>query len=238
MVAGMRRLGRGGKHPCLLREESMLMICDLFVRASSGFKLNVLNLKSFDLNLGQHTTSPNAAIGVSIDGSDWVTINATQGTNAIPIPSSTKEKLLHPSVVRINVEGWQNNRINLESVVLNSVRESFGSCQADPGFEYFAFRMRSYFHTNHPNWPSSSSGILYRQCVLSRTVNTLEASSPNIVHYPGPIPARRGQPSLAIPSWGAFQRRNPRQCPARRGADGYSVVWKCTWSFVSVFQSK
>ncbi|PPQ72030.1 hypothetical protein CVT26_006720 [Gymnopilus dilepis] len=88
--------------------------------ASSGFKLNVLNLKSLDLHLGQHTTSPNAAIGVSIDGSDWVTINATQGTNAIPVPSSAKEKLLHPSVVRINVEGWQNNRINLESVVLNS----------------------------------------------------------------------------------------------------------------------
>ena len=91
-------------------------------RASSGFKLNIQNLHSLTLNLGEHTTSPSAAVGVSIDGSDFTTVNVSTGVNTIPLP--TKTQLISRSastLVRINVQGWQNNRINLESIVLNSV---------------------------------------------------------------------------------------------------------------------
>ncbi|KAF9472634.1 SGNH hydrolase [Pholiota conissans] len=90
--------------------------------AGSGFKLNVKNLRSLSLNLGEHTTSPFAAIGVSVDGSNFVTVNASAGANSIPIlpgPLSSSHTNA-TSIVRINVEGWQNNRINLESLVLNS----------------------------------------------------------------------------------------------------------------------
>ncbi|KDR78245.1 hypothetical protein GALMADRAFT_138363 [Galerina marginata CBS 339.88] len=85
----------------------------------SGFKLNVKNLKSLSLNLGPHTTTPFAAVGVSVDGSDFVTVNASAGANTIPLPTP-RGRPSASSIVRINVEGWQNNRINLESITLNS----------------------------------------------------------------------------------------------------------------------
>ncbi|KAF8154301.1 SGNH hydrolase-type esterase domain-containing protein [Crassisporium funariophilum] len=90
--------------------------------AGSGFKLNVRNLRSLSLNLGPHTTLPLAAVGVSVDNSDFFTVNASAGTNIIPLASSTaaESDKSKSTVVRINVEGWQNNRINLESIVLNS----------------------------------------------------------------------------------------------------------------------
>ncbi|PPQ80335.1 hypothetical protein CVT25_003618 [Psilocybe cyanescens] len=87
----------------------------------SGFKLNVKNLKSLSLDLGEHTTSPSAAVGVSVGGSDFFTVNASTGITAIPLPNSVAN--LHSkssTIVRINVEGWQNNRINLENIILNS----------------------------------------------------------------------------------------------------------------------
>ncbi|PBK69341.1 hypothetical protein ARMSODRAFT_886424 [Armillaria solidipes] len=83
--------------------------------AGSGFKLHVQNLRSLALNLGPHTTSPLASIAVSIDYNNFTTVNVSFGTNAIPLEPSSPS-----SVVRINVEGWENNRINLESLVLNS----------------------------------------------------------------------------------------------------------------------
>ncbi|KAK0440072.1 hypothetical protein EV421DRAFT_1962947 [Armillaria borealis] len=83
--------------------------------AGSGFKLHVQNLRSLALNLGPHTTSPLASIAVSIDYNNFTTVNVSSGTNAIPLEPSSPS-----SVVRINVEGWENNRINLESLVLNS----------------------------------------------------------------------------------------------------------------------
>ncbi|KAF5329503.1 hypothetical protein D9619_009086 [Psilocybe cf. subviscida] len=85
----------------------------------SGFKINVLNLKSLALTLGEHTTAPVAAVGVSVSGSDFITVNVSAGANVIPLPAS-RGLSFKPSVVRINVEGWQNNRINLESIILNS----------------------------------------------------------------------------------------------------------------------
>lgn len=89
-------------------------------RAGSGFKLYVQNLKSLGLSLGEHTTIPLVSLGVSIDYQPFVTVNVSAGLNNIPITSEGNGK--NPRVVRINAEGWQNNRMNLESIVLNAVR--------------------------------------------------------------------------------------------------------------------
>jgi hypothetical protein len=90
--------------------------------ASSGFKLAIEDLSSLVLNLGPHTTVPNASIGVSVNFESFRTVNVSQGRNEIPlsIPGSSfspaNGKL---STVRINVEGWQNNRMNVETIELN-----------------------------------------------------------------------------------------------------------------------
>ncbi|KAK0457030.1 SGNH hydrolase [Desarmillaria tabescens] len=83
--------------------------------AGSGFKLRVQNLRSLALNLGPHTTSPSASIAVSVDYNNFTAVNVSSGINDIPVETPSRS-----SVVRINVEGWQNNRMNLESLVLNS----------------------------------------------------------------------------------------------------------------------
>ena len=94
-------------------------------RAGSGFKLHVKGLTSLLLNLGPHTTAPLASIGVSVNYAPFYTVNVSSGANVIPLsdPSSAqKAPVKGPTqVVRINVEGWQNNRINLESITLNKV---------------------------------------------------------------------------------------------------------------------
>lgn len=76
------------------------------------------------LNLGNHTTAPLTSIGVSVNYDAFMTVNVSAGTNVIPLSSSatkgdSNEKTT--SVVRINVEQWQNNRMNLESIILNNV---------------------------------------------------------------------------------------------------------------------
>ena len=101
--------------------------------------MRVQDLTSLTLNLGPHTTSPLASIGISVDYEPFYTVNVTQGSNAIPLHGSSISTITAPtgnsesgaeavprtmtnsSVVRINVEGWQNNRINLEAIVLNKV---------------------------------------------------------------------------------------------------------------------
>jgi hypothetical protein len=77
-------------------------------------------LKSLSLTLGQNTSSP-AAVAVSIDYGPFFTVNVTQGVNAIPLQAA---KTYQPgsTVVRINVEGWQNNRVELRSIQINQVR--------------------------------------------------------------------------------------------------------------------
>ncbi|KAI0073215.1 SGNH hydrolase [Panus rudis PR-1116 ss-1] len=85
--------------------------------AGSGFKLHVENLQSLALNLGNHTTTPQASLGVSIDYHAFQTVNVSAGSNIIFTRNDFGKE--RTSVVRINAEGWQNNRVNLESVVLN-----------------------------------------------------------------------------------------------------------------------
>ncbi|CAK5282002.1 unnamed protein product [Mycena citricolor] len=95
--------------------------------AGSGFKLHVANLQSLALSLGPHTTQPNAAVGVSVDYGAFITANVSAGVNQIPLPpSALGKKKSEATVVRVNVEGWQANRINLEEIILNEVRSVLG----------------------------------------------------------------------------------------------------------------
>ncbi|KAJ8456565.1 hypothetical protein ONZ45_g18671 [Pleurotus djamor] len=89
--------------------------------AGSGFKLHAENVKSLQLQLGPHTTAPFAAVGVSINYEPYFTVNVTEGLNTIPLDSPTpnSRRRSQRSVIRINVEGWQNNRMNLEKIILN-----------------------------------------------------------------------------------------------------------------------
>ncbi|KAI0830363.1 SGNH hydrolase-type esterase domain-containing protein [Trametes gibbosa] len=89
--------------------------------AGSGIKLHVQDLSSLTLHLGPHTTAPLASIGVSVDYEPFYTVNVSAGVNRVPLSDNKKraEKKRTSSVVRINVEGWQNNRINLESIIVN-----------------------------------------------------------------------------------------------------------------------
>ncbi|KAB5591321.1 hypothetical protein CTheo_5237 [Ceratobasidium theobromae] len=84
--------------------------------AGSGLKFVASGLTSLTLNLGNHTTTPQAAVALSVDYSDFTTLNVSAGANVIPIPASAVGQ---DRVIRINVEGWQNNRMHLESIVTN-----------------------------------------------------------------------------------------------------------------------
>ncbi|KAK7448419.1 hypothetical protein VKT23_013682 [Stygiomarasmius scandens] len=92
--------------------------------AGSGLKLHVNNLKSLSLTLGPHTTTPAAAVGISLNYNDFITFNVSEGKNDIPLSQlaglSSDSERSRSSVVRLNVEGWQNNRIDLQNITINS----------------------------------------------------------------------------------------------------------------------
>ncbi|KAG9082958.1 hypothetical protein FRC07_014052, partial [Ceratobasidium sp. 392] len=88
--------------------------------AGSGFKLVASCLTSLTLHLGNHSTSPQLAAALSVDYSDFTTVNITAGANVIPIPAVPASAKGKNRVVRINVEGWQNNRLHLEKIELNT----------------------------------------------------------------------------------------------------------------------
>ncbi|KAF9494762.1 SGNH hydrolase [Pleurotus eryngii] len=87
--------------------------------AGSGFKLHVKNATTMKIQLGPTTTTPFAAVGVSVDYEPFFTVNASAGWNDIPLPAAPTFKRSDKSVIRVNVEGWQNNRINLQTIVFN-----------------------------------------------------------------------------------------------------------------------
>lgn len=159
-------------HPGLFQVHRFLTQL-ILTRAGSGFKLHVKNLKSLTLNLGNHTTTPFAAVGVSVNYGEFVTFNVSEGANPISLGASASHHGSDStSVVRVNVEGWQNNRINLKSIVLNSVREH-------PPFEIKVHanpvRLRAWSSrvpvsrpTNPPNSRSNSSATLFLRLVLFR----------------------------------------------------------------------
>ena len=85
-------------------------------------KLNIDNLDSLALNLGPHTSYPNATIAVSLDYGEFLSFNVSQGHNVIPLEALSEGEIISKnSVVRINSQGWQNNRVNLESIEVNQV---------------------------------------------------------------------------------------------------------------------
>ncbi|KAG9095080.1 hypothetical protein FS749_011141 [Ceratobasidium sp. UAMH 11750] len=84
--------------------------------AGSGLKIVASNLSSFILNLGD-ITSQTTPVGLSIDYANFTTINVAPGENVIPIPPATSKK---DRVVRLQVQGYYNNRMQLESIVLNA----------------------------------------------------------------------------------------------------------------------
>ena len=88
--------------------------------AGSGFKLNVLGLESLNLTLGNHTTSPLVSIGVSVDYGAFYQVNVSAGVNVIPLEGLETGGSKN-TVLRINAQQWQDNRINLETLTLNSV---------------------------------------------------------------------------------------------------------------------
>ncbi|KAF9263171.1 SGNH hydrolase [Marasmius fiardii PR-910] len=92
--------------------------------AGSGLTLNIENLKSLQLELGQHTTTPVAALGIIFNQGVTTTVNVSQGINDIPFPAKLgveeAEAAKTKTVVKLNVEGWQDNRIDLRSVVVNA----------------------------------------------------------------------------------------------------------------------
>lgn len=83
--------------------------------AGSGFKLHVAGLSSMILNLGPLTTSPSLPVGVSVNYGPFVQVNVTAGANSIPLGLSGPTT----SVVRINAQSWQYNRMQLQSIILN-----------------------------------------------------------------------------------------------------------------------
>jgi len=91
----------------------------------SGFKLAVEDLTSLSLHLGPHTTSPLVSLGVSVNFETFRTVNVSEGANIIPLSVTSDTLTLNSkkktqAIVRINTEGWQNNRMNLETIELNA----------------------------------------------------------------------------------------------------------------------
>lgn len=98
-----------------------LSLCALPYRAGSGIKLHTKNLRNLTLNLGSHTTEPLVSVGVSVNYAAYTTVNVSAGANVISLPAGQSED--GRSVVRITTEGWQNNRMQLESIAVNHVRQ-------------------------------------------------------------------------------------------------------------------
>lgn len=88
--------------------------------AGSGFKLHATGLTRLVLNLGSFTTSPQVAVGLSINYGNFTTLNLTAGPNTISLPNAKTGRSL---VLRFNVEGWQQNRLQLESITVNQVKQ-------------------------------------------------------------------------------------------------------------------
>jgi hypothetical protein len=96
------------------------LITQIF-RTASGFKIRVQGLTSLTLNLGNHTTSPVAAAGITVNDGTILNVNVSQGANPIPL-NLTGLTQSSDIVVGVNMQGWQNNRMNLLSIDVNTVR--------------------------------------------------------------------------------------------------------------------
>ncbi|TFK19639.1 SGNH hydrolase [Coprinopsis marcescibilis] len=88
--------------------------------AGSGFKVNVRNLKTLAINLGEYTSWPSAPASISFDNGPAMTYSLTSGANEIPVPKVAGKPRGAATLVRVNVEGWQRNRIQFQSLSVNA----------------------------------------------------------------------------------------------------------------------
>ncbi|KAF8322144.1 hypothetical protein DL93DRAFT_2162987 [Clavulina sp. PMI_390] len=107
--------------------------------AGTGFKLYVKNLKSISLNLGNLTTSPYVAAGLSVDYANFTSLNLTAGINAITLP----QPIAKSTVLRFNVEGWVSNRLQLESILINEDAELQPYTQSSVKFQFIGDSLTS-----------------------------------------------------------------------------------------------
>ncbi|KAK6987470.1 SGNH hydrolase [Favolaschia claudopus] len=96
--------------------------------SASGFALALSTpstLKSITLNLGQNTTFPLVALGVSINYGEWVPFNASAGPNQVPLPSllQTKSKK-EITTIRILTQMYFSSQMHLESIDIEVSSES------------------------------------------------------------------------------------------------------------------
>ncbi|THH04832.1 hypothetical protein EW145_g5236 [Phellinidium pouzarii] len=105
--------------------------------AGTGFKLNVQNLTAMTLNLGTHTSAPLASVGVSLNYGPFVTVNVSSGSNVLPLDSiGLSGSSEGNTVVRINSWNWEQNRVNLESIALNSGAELLPYTPSNLAFQF------------------------------------------------------------------------------------------------------
>lgn len=83
----------------------------------SGFKLVASGLTSLTLHLGPYTNYPVVSVAVSVDYSEFSTVNVSSGANSIPIPAATTKG---NRVVRLNVEASTGTRMHLQQIELNA----------------------------------------------------------------------------------------------------------------------
>lgn len=88
----------------------------------SGLTLHVEGLSSLSLQLGRKTTQPSVAVGLSVNYGPFTDLKLTNGTNQIPlnITATPRGGLPRSLVIRLNVQGWQNNNMYLEKIILNN----------------------------------------------------------------------------------------------------------------------
>lgn len=101
----------------------------LSYRAGSGFKLSVRNLKSLTLDIGEKTSGPFAPTAVSLNNGPFVTYNLTTGANVIDVNGLAGSK--GNTLVKVNVEGWQQNRLQLKGLEVNRVSRIFSPQGSD-----------------------------------------------------------------------------------------------------------
>jgi hypothetical protein len=136
----------------------------LSYRAGTGFKLNVVNLRHLEVNLGEYTTQPFAATAISIDGGAYFTANFSTGSNVVPLSDAVlKKENKATTLVEINVQGWQNNRIQFRNITVNSVGPLPSSTEVELSFIWGFVRTRNWSSTSRRNGLSSSLETRYPQ---------------------------------------------------------------------------
>lgn len=116
--------GQGTWWYVLTSFKSSVLTNFIIQRTGTGLTLYVKGLSSLSLQLGPNTTQPSVAVGLSVNYGPFTDLHLTNGTNTIPLASNFTKSIgshqAHTTVVRFAVEGWQNNNMYLEKIILNS----------------------------------------------------------------------------------------------------------------------